>query len=126
MNALLLLGTLCGVALAVALALSPGTPRPILDEAGEVVPGSIAEKTFVDVNGTRQGVFIRGRSTELPVLLYVHGGIPDYFLTARLPPGWRTTSSSSGGNSVARASPTPQRIRPSRLPSTSSSATRWN
>jgi hypothetical protein len=37
--------------------------------------------------GTSQGVFIRGRSTELPVLLDVHGGIPDYFLTARHPNG---------------------------------------
>jgi pimeloyl-ACP methyl ester carboxylesterase len=87
MNSLLLLGALCAMAGAVAIALSPGTARPIADENGLVVPGSLSEKTSIEVNGAVQGVFIKSRSPELPVLLYLHGGMPDYFLTARHPTG---------------------------------------
>jgi pimeloyl-ACP methyl ester carboxylesterase len=87
MHMLLAIGALCAVIAVSAMAISPGKPRPFRDEAGAVVPGSIAEKTFIEINGTSQGVFIRGRSAELPVLLYVHGGIPDYFLTGRHPTG---------------------------------------
>jgi pimeloyl-ACP methyl ester carboxylesterase len=87
MHTFLLLGAVCALAGVAALAFSPGTSRPVLDEAGVVVPGSISEKTFIEIGGAAQGVFIRGRSTELPVLLYLHGGIPDYFLTARHPTG---------------------------------------
>ena len=70
-------------------ALSPGTPRPVLDEAGHVVPGSISEKIHVDINGVQQGMFIKGRNRSNPVLLWVHGGpgIPDYFLTEQHPTG---------------------------------------
>jgi pimeloyl-ACP methyl ester carboxylesterase len=76
------------VVLVILLALaSPGRPRPVLDGAGQVVPGSIAEKLFLDVNGTRQGVFIRSRDPRNPVLLYVHGGMPDYFLDQTHPTG---------------------------------------
>jgi pimeloyl-ACP methyl ester carboxylesterase len=86
-HALVLSGAIGAVAGAAAVALSPGGPRPIVDEHGSVVPGSISEKTFIEINGTSQGAFIRGRSAELPVLLYLHGGIPDYFLTATHPTG---------------------------------------
>jgi pimeloyl-ACP methyl ester carboxylesterase len=67
--------------------LSPGTPRPVVDRNGMAVPGSLSEKSFIEINGTKQGVFIKRRSPELPVLLFLHGGIPDYFLTARYPTG---------------------------------------
>jgi pimeloyl-ACP methyl ester carboxylesterase len=65
-----------------ALWMSPGKPEPITDETGEVVAGSIVEKTWVDVNGVRQGMFLRGRGATKPVLLFVHGGpgMPEYFL----------------------------------------------
>lgn len=86
-GALMLTVAACAVAGVAALALSRGRARPFLDATGAVVPGSISEKAFVDINGSRQGVFIRGRSTSLPVLLYLHGGIPDYFLTPRHPTG---------------------------------------
>jgi pimeloyl-ACP methyl ester carboxylesterase len=84
---LVLSGAICAVAGATAIASSPGTPRPVVDGNGTVVPGSLSEKTFIGIDGTRQGVFIRSRNPELPVLLYLHGGIPDYFLTARYPTG---------------------------------------
>jgi pimeloyl-ACP methyl ester carboxylesterase len=62
--------------------MSPGKPKPIIDETGRVVAGSISEKTWVDINGVRQGMFIRGRDVTRPVLLFVHGGpgMPEYFL----------------------------------------------
>jgi pimeloyl-ACP methyl ester carboxylesterase len=81
------LGAGCAAAGAAAVALSPGTPRPVVDKDGAMVPGSLSEKVFIEIRGTKQGAFIRSRSAELPVLLYLHGGMPDYFLTARYPTG---------------------------------------
>lgn len=75
------------VFLAVLLILSPGTPKPFLDDRGRVLAGSISEKIRVTINGVEQGMFIRGKSSSNPVLLYVHGGLPDYFLTERYPTG---------------------------------------
>jgi pimeloyl-ACP methyl ester carboxylesterase len=51
------------------------------------LPGSIAEKTWVDINGVKQGMVIRGKNPANPVLLWVHGGpgMPDYFLTKQHP-----------------------------------------
>jgi len=69
------------------LFLSPGTPTPFLDGGGKPLAGSISEKIRVTVNGVEQGMFIKGRNTRNPVLLYLHGGMPDYFLTQRYPTG---------------------------------------
>src|SRR5512134_1138046 len=63
----------------------PGTPKPFLDENGKPLPGSISEKIFVDINGVKQGMFIKSKNINNPVLLYLHGGMPDYFLTERYP-----------------------------------------
>lgn len=73
----------CAAALAgVLLAWShPGEPAPFLDGAGRPLPGSVAEKVYLEVNGARQGMIIRGRDASRPVLLYLHGGMPDYFLS---------------------------------------------
>src|ERR1051325_2794181 len=65
----------------------PGRPRPLVDEAGVPLPNSISEKVFIDVNGTRQGIIIQSKDTRLPVLLYLHGGMPDYFLSKEYPTG---------------------------------------
>jgi pimeloyl-ACP methyl ester carboxylesterase len=67
--------------------LSPGTPRPILGEDGATAPNSISEKIFLPVNGVEQGMFIKSRDIRNPVLLYLHGGMPDYFLTQDYPTG---------------------------------------
>ena len=69
------------------LLVSPGEPQPFLDGDGDVIAGSIAEKVFIDVNGVRQGMFIKSKDATHPVLLYVHGGMPDYFLTQQFPTG---------------------------------------
>jgi len=67
--------------------LSPGKPEPILDGRGKPVPNSLSEKVFVPIGGMSQGMFIKSRNPENPVLLYLHGGIPDYFLTRKYPTG---------------------------------------
>ena len=71
----------------VLLLMSPGKPEPIVDETGRPLAGSISEKVFVDINGVRQGMFIQGKDTSNPVLLYLHGGMPDYFLKQKYPTG---------------------------------------
>ncbi len=73
--------------LVVLLALSPGRVKPVLDLDGKPVPGSLSEKAFVEINGVKQGMFIQSRNPGNPVLLYLHGGMPDYFLTERYPTG---------------------------------------
>jgi pimeloyl-ACP methyl ester carboxylesterase len=47
----------------------------------------IAEKAFTDINGVRQGMFIQSTGAARPVLLFLHGGMPEYFLTERHPTG---------------------------------------
>ncbi len=62
-------------------------PRPFLDGRGRPLAGSISEKVFVEINGARQGMIVKGRNLSDPVLLYLHGGMPDFFLTQRFPTG---------------------------------------
>jgi pimeloyl-ACP methyl ester carboxylesterase len=58
-----------------------------LDENGSPLAGSISEKVFVNINGVEQGMFIISKDATHPVLLYLHGGMPDYFLTQKYPTG---------------------------------------
>jgi pimeloyl-ACP methyl ester carboxylesterase len=67
--------------------LSYGKPEPFKDKNGNPLQGSISEKTFITIGGVRQGMFIKGKNQENPVLLYLHGGIPDYFLAQKYPAG---------------------------------------
>jgi pimeloyl-ACP methyl ester carboxylesterase len=46
-----------------------------------------SEKVFADINGVRQGMFIQSTDLSHPVLLYLHGGLPEYFLTEQYPTG---------------------------------------
>ena len=71
----------------VLLAYSPGKAKPFLDERGKPLEGSISEKIFVNINGVEQGMFIKSKDSTNPVLLYLHGGMPDYFLTQKYPTG---------------------------------------
>jgi pimeloyl-ACP methyl ester carboxylesterase len=67
---------------------SQGTPRPFLDADGRPSAGSVSEKIWVEINGVKQGMVVRGKNTANPVLLVVHGGpgMPDYVLTEKYPP----------------------------------------
>lgn len=75
---MLVLGTIAGwiavATLAVILSQSYASTPPITDENGNPIPGSIATLETVDLNGSTQWVSIRGRSTDLPVLLFLAGG----------------------------------------------------
>jgi pimeloyl-ACP methyl ester carboxylesterase len=66
---------------------SPGKPEPFVDNRGAPIAGSISEKTFLTIGGIRQGMIIQSKNIHNPVLLYLHGGIPDYFLTKLYPTG---------------------------------------
>jgi pimeloyl-ACP methyl ester carboxylesterase len=75
------------VLVGVLLLWSAGRPTPFLDDNGKPLPGSVSEKIRVDINGVEQGMFIKGKDSGNPVLLYLHGGMPDYFLTQDYPTG---------------------------------------
>jgi pimeloyl-ACP methyl ester carboxylesterase len=68
---------------------SPGKPSAFKDENGKILDGSISEKIFVQIGGVKQGMFIRTKNIDNPVLLYVHGGpgFPNYFLFEKFNPG---------------------------------------
>ncbi len=72
---------------AVLWLISPGKIKPVVDETGKPVPGSLSEKVFINVNGAREGMFIQSRDTNHPVLLILHGGMPEFFLTETYPTG---------------------------------------
>ena len=78
---------LLGLLLLALELVSPGRPVPFLDAAGNPLRGSLSEKIIVEINGTRQGMFIKSKNVTKPVLLYVHGGMPDYFMTQEHPTG---------------------------------------
>lgn len=84
---LLILATLIFILGIVLFIYSSGKPVPFLDENGEPLANSISEKVFVNIGGLRQGMFIKSKNIGNPVLLYLHGGIPDYFLTGKYPTG---------------------------------------
>jgi pimeloyl-ACP methyl ester carboxylesterase len=75
------------ILMGVLLAWSPGKPIPFVDENGSLLAGSISEKVFININGVKQGMFIKSKDLTHPVLLYLHGGMPDYFLTQKYPTG---------------------------------------
>jgi pimeloyl-ACP methyl ester carboxylesterase len=84
--ALVLVAALAILAFFAAVALnSSGKVEGFRDGNGKAIPGSIAERLVVEVNGCPQAIFIKGRNAGNPVLLYAHGGTPDYFLTKKYP-----------------------------------------
>ena len=68
---------------------SPGQPQPFLDENGQALAGSLSEKIHVPINGVQQGMFIKSKKANNPLLLFVHGGpgMPEYWLSQRYPTG---------------------------------------
>jgi len=66
---------------------SPGKVKPVVDENGERLEGSMAMKKFVIINGVKMGMIIKGNNPTKPVLLFVHGGpgMPEYFLNEDYP-----------------------------------------
>ena len=66
---------------------SPGKSEPFLDKSGNPIVGSISEKIFIEINGVKQGMFIKSKDKTHPVLLFLHGGMPEYFLSKKYPTG---------------------------------------
>lgn len=68
---------------------SPGKPEPVINRKGIPPDGSISEKVFINIGGVKQGMFIRGRNIDNPVLLFLHGGpgMPTFFLAEKYPTG---------------------------------------
>ncbi len=54
--------------------LRPASTDAIRDADGNVIPGSVAELTQIDVNGHDLGLMIRGHSVDNPVVLFLAGG----------------------------------------------------
>jgi pimeloyl-ACP methyl ester carboxylesterase len=75
--------------LGLLIVLSPGTPQPFLDDNGNLLAGSLSEKIHVTINGLEQGMFIKSKNTDYPLLLFLHGGpgMPEYWLTQKYPSG---------------------------------------
>lgn len=81
--------TIILVPILILLILSPGKIKQFTDNNGKVIKNSIAEKTFLEVNGVKMGMIIKSKNISNPVLLFVHGGpgMPEYFLTEDYPTG---------------------------------------
>ena len=68
-------GALALVVAVVGIAVArPAATAPIIGSDGRVAPGSVAELTTVTIGGQPQALMIRGRNTDLPVLLHLAGG----------------------------------------------------
>ena len=83
---LIMAGIAIGVFLLILLK-SPGTPKPFKDSSGKTIAESISTKEVLSIGGKKIGFFIKGKHVDNPILLYLHGGMPDYFLTERYPTG---------------------------------------
>jgi len=66
---------------------SSGKMEQYRDINGQTLPGSLAEKIYVNINGIDQGMIIKSKDITRPVLLFLHGGLPVYYLTKKYPPG---------------------------------------
>lgn len=78
-----------GITVCIVLPPSFGNMKSLRDENGRILEGSISEKINVDINGTSLGMFIVGKDTSKPILLFLGGGpgIPEYFLETQYPSG---------------------------------------
>lgn len=66
---------------------SSGKVIPFTDNDGKQITASISEKISVNINGKKQGMFIKSKDKNNPVLLFVHGGpgMPEYAISRKYP-----------------------------------------
>ena len=62
------------VFLLVGLTFGCASTPPFRDRTGRVLPDSVAEFAWLDVNGTRQSILVRGRRRDNPLIVVLHGG----------------------------------------------------
>ena len=53
---------------------SPGRLESLKDKDGKEIANSLVKKSFIEIGGIRQGLFIRAENPENPVILFLHGG----------------------------------------------------
>ena len=80
-----ILGLVIISVIVILIIFSPGNSKQFLDENGNKLKNSISEKIFLDINEYKQGMFIKGKNLDNPIILFLHGGIPVYFLTEKYP-----------------------------------------
>jgi pimeloyl-ACP methyl ester carboxylesterase len=75
------------IATLIILPPSKGKVPEFKDENGNVIENSIAEKTWIDIDGSKLGLIIVGENKNNPVLLVCGGGpgIPEYLLESFYP-----------------------------------------
>lgn len=75
------------IMIAAFVLISSGKIESYKDDKGNVLPNSIAEKTIVNINGANNGLIIRGKSLDNPILLLVSSGpgTSDYFYNEAYP-----------------------------------------
>ncbi len=55
-------------------AVSPGETAQYVNQNNQRIPNSIATEEYIELGGLKQYVLIRGKSTNNPVILLLHGG----------------------------------------------------
>ncbi len=80
---------LVGVLILVILPPGGGKIPQYLDESGNVLDGSVSEKAYLEVDGAKLGLIIKGIDQTKPIMLLLGGGpgIPQYFLEDTYPTG---------------------------------------
>ena len=76
------LAALCSVLFCIVWSWSPGVVEPYYDSDGNVLAGSVSEIVKVEIGGMEQGMIVKGKDMDNPVLLFLHGGPgnPQYVL----------------------------------------------
>ncbi|WP_136442227.1 alpha/beta fold hydrolase [Pacificoceanicola onchidii] len=69
-----ILATLVGIGLTLSREATADDLPPVLTPEGNVAPDGIVSLERVTLGGVEQTILIRGASTDLPVLLFLHGG----------------------------------------------------
>ena len=82
---MIIIGIIAAVLLILMFILFPPSFGNIRNSNGD----EICEKTFLDINGTKLGMVIKGSSKDKPVMLLMGGGpgIPEYWLEYEYPTG---------------------------------------
>lgn len=62
------------IGLLIVIINSSGKLGALKDEKGNLIQSSIVEKVWIEINGIKQGIFIRGENYQNPIILYLHGG----------------------------------------------------
>lgn len=71
-----------GIFILVCVVTGSGKIKQFTDDNGNVLENSVAEKIYLDVNGIKNGMIIRGKNTNNPVMLFISGGpgVPQYWM----------------------------------------------